>query len=179
MNMDMIFFIVFGVLSRLLPHPANMTAVGSIALFAGAKFDTKKAIIVTMATMLISDIALGLHPLMWATYGSLLLGVCVGKWIGRSVYFGRITGGILTSSIIFFVITNFAVWLTTPLYPKTVSGLAACYMMAIPFFRNSILGDLFYGYTFFFVFAAALGVAGFVRLKLRSTGLRYTTKQAK
>jgi hypothetical protein len=177
--MDMIFFVVLGILSRLLPHPVNMTAVGSIALISGAKLNTKKALIVTMATMLISDSVLGLHPLMWATYGSLLLAVCVGKWIGRSVHIGRITGGILTSSIVFFIITNFAVWLTTPLYPKTVSGLVACYIMAVPFFRNSLLGDMFYGYSLFFVYASVFDTAGFVRLMLRNADFRYSRKRAK
>jgi hypothetical protein len=144
--------ISIGVLSRLVPHPANMTAVGGVALFSGAKFGSWKALVVVFFTMLISDAIVGFHAVMWATYGSLALAILVGKWIGSSARVSKLVGGILISSLIFFVITNFAVWAKTPLYPKTLNGLIDCYTMAIPFFRNSIVGDMVYAPLFFGVY---------------------------
>jgi hypothetical protein len=150
--MEWIVVITIGVLSRLLPHPANITAVGGLALLTGAKYDSKKAILATLATMLISDIFLGFHSLMWATYGSMILAVLIGRWIGSTGRMSRIAGGTLFSSVIFFIITNFAVWATTPLYVKTFDGLITCFVMAIPFFRNSIIGDVVYTTMFFSVY---------------------------
>jgi hypothetical protein len=142
--------IAIGIASRLLPHPANVTAVGGLALFAGAKMDIQKAIIITLVTMVMSDIFLGFHSLMWATYGSMVVGVLVGKWIGKRVSTHHIIGGTLMSSLLFFIVTNFAVWAGTPLYPKTFNGLTTCYIMALPFFRNSLIGDCFYSFIFFY-----------------------------
>jgi hypothetical protein len=146
----MFILIAIGVLSRLLPHAPNMTAVGAVAFFSGAKFDSRKAVLATLAIMLISDMCIGFHSLMWATYGSMILAVFMGRWIGQKRGMGRIVGGVFVSSLIFFIITNFTVWATTPLYPKTIDGLITCYVMALPFFRNSIVGDMIFSFLFFF-----------------------------
>ncbi|OGG11689.1 hypothetical protein A2Z00_00680 [Candidatus Gottesmanbacteria bacterium RBG_13_45_10] len=147
--MEILSFIIIGIASRLMPHPANMTAVGAMALFSGAKFSFWKASVIVCTTMLITDMVLGLHSVMWATYGSMILAVLIGRWIGNSKHMSRIIGGVLVSSVVFFVITNFAVWATTPLYPKTANGLLTCYIMALPFFRNSLVGDMFYTIALF------------------------------
>ncbi len=147
--METLFFVILGVLSRVLPHPANMTAVGTVALFSGAKFDAKKAVIITMLTMFISDAVIGFHSLMFATYGSLVLAVFVGTWIRKHTNIRRIIAGTLLSSLIFFVITNFAVWAATPLYAKNLNGFITCFIMALPFFRNSLTGDTLYSISFF------------------------------
>jgi hypothetical protein len=157
-NVMEFFMISIGVLSRLLPHPANMTAVGALALFGGAKFDAKKAVLATLAVMLISDIVIGFHSLMWATYGSMVLAVLIGRWIGRKGKVRRIIGGTLLSSLVFFIITNFAVWAATPLYAKTMNGLITCYVMAIPFFRNSLVGDCLYSFLFFWGYEYVHGI---------------------
>lgn len=164
----MLTLIIFGVLSRLLPHPANMTAVGGIALFSGAKLEVKKAIIVTLVTMIISDVFIGFHILMWATYGSLVLAVLVGRWVNQRVTVGRIAGGVLLSSLLFFVITNFAVWGMTPLYPKTINGLITCYIMALPFFRNSLVGDFGYTFIVFGSFEFVLYIVGRIHMAFAS-----------
>ena len=147
--METLLFIILGVLSRILPHAPNMTAVGGVALFSGAKFNTKKAVTITLLTMLISDFIIGFHSLMFATYGGMILAVFVGKWISQRAGARRIIAGTFLSSAIFFVITNFAVWAATPLYAKTMNGFITCYIMALPFFRNSITGDLLYSISFF------------------------------
>jgi len=141
--------IFVGILSRLVPHPANVTAVGGLAIFSGARLEFKKAIIVTLGTMFLSDIILGFHSVMWATYGSLLLAVLLGKLVQNKRSIGWVAGLTLTSSIVFYLITNFAVWLVPgSMYPKTLEGLFQSYVMALPFFRNSLIGDT--GYTFIF-----------------------------
>lgn len=148
--MEYIIFIIIGVLSRLLPHLPNMTAVGATSLFMGAKYGVKKSIIVLFTTMLIADSVKGLHSVMWATYGSLFLTILIGKFIASKQNTRWIIGGAFLSSVLFFIITNFAVWLAPNfMYEKTISGLLACYTMAIPFFRNSIVGDMVYTALFF------------------------------
>ena len=148
--MEYIIFTIIGVLSRLLPHLPNMTAVGATSLFMGAKYGVKKSMIVLFTTMLIADSVKGLHSVMWATYGSLFLTILIGKFIASKQNMKWIVGGALLSSVLFFVITNFAVWLAPNfMYEKTISGLLACYTMAIPFFRNSIVGDMVYTALFF------------------------------
>ena len=133
-----------------MPHLPNMTAVGATTLFTGAKFGTKKSIIILFTSMLIVDCVKGLHSVMWATYGSLVLAVIIGGWVGRKQSIVRIVGGTLISSIVFFLITNFAVWLAPNfMYQKTIAGLVECYVMAIPFFRSSLIGDLTYISIFF------------------------------
>ncbi len=151
--MDILFLIFLGVVSRLAPHPANVTAVGGLAVFSGARVGVKKALVVTFGTMLLSDVILGFHSVMWATYGSLLLAVLLGKLVQNKRSIGWIVGATLTSSILFYLITNFAVWLVPgSMYPKTLEGLITSYVMALPFFRNSLIGDMGYSFIFFGAF---------------------------
>ena len=147
---DALFLIAIGVLSRIMPHPANFTAVGGIALFSAARFGFGKALFVTTATMLISDLLFGFHAVMWATYGSFFLAVCLGTLLKGKTRGIRIIGLSSLSSVLFYLITNIAVWLAPgSMYPKTATGLIACYIAALPFFRNSLAGDLFYTSAFF------------------------------
>lgn len=148
--MDTLLLIIIGVFSRIAPHPANVTAVGALAVFSGSRFSTTKALIITVGTMLISDAVLGFHALMWATYGSFAFSIFLASRFLRKQSFIRIAGVTLTSSIIFYLVTNFAVWVVPgSMYPKTFVGLAASYIMALPFFRNSLVGDFFYSAIFF------------------------------
>jgi len=94
--------------------------------------------------MICSDFILGFHPVMWATYGSFLITILLGRLLKEQNNWKLIGIIAFLSSCQFFILTNFAVWLTGLMYSKTVSGLFECYIMALPFFRNSLLGDLFY-----------------------------------
>lgn len=70
----------------------------------------------------------------------------IGLWLKKHKRVGFILGSSLFSSILFFIITNFGVWApSSNWYPHTLNGLIECYTLAVPFFRNTILGDL--GYT--------------------------------
>ncbi len=148
--MDTVLLIILGVLSRLAPHPANITAVGALAVFSGSKYGAGKALGITVATMLLSDAVLGFHAVMWATYGSIALSVLLATMLLRKQSVLRIAGVTFTSSILFYLVTNFAVWyMPGSMYPGTLAGLMDSYIMALPFFRNSLLGDFSYVTIFF------------------------------
>ena len=148
--MDTILLIIIGVLSRLMPHPANVTAVGALAVFSGSRYSTTKALAITVGTMLISDMVLGFHSVMWATYGSFALSVLLARHFLRKQSMIRIIGVTFASSILFYLVTNFAVWVIPgSMYPKTLAGLLDSYIMALPFFRNSLVGDFSYSAIFF------------------------------
>jgi hypothetical protein len=148
--MDTFVLIIIGVLSRLAPHPANVTAVGALAVFSGARYGRTKALIITVGTMFVSDVVLGFHAVMWATYGSFALSVLLAHLLLRKQSLSRIAGVTLASSILFYLVTNFAVWFVPgSMYPRTLAGLLDSYIMALPFFRNSLIGDFSYVALFF------------------------------
>jgi hypothetical protein len=92
--------------------------------------------------------------------------VALGLWLGRQRSGWRVAGFTLAGSLVFFVVSNFGVWLFQSMYPKSLEGLAACYIAAIPFFRNSLLGDAGYA-VLLFGGLAALELA-FVSLRERA-----------
>jgi hypothetical protein len=139
--------ILLAVLLRLLPHPPNMAPIAAIALIGGVYLDRRFALLIPFAALIISDAIIGFHSTIPFVYGSFLATGLIGMWLQSHKKIVFIAGGTLLSSIIFFIVTNFGVWLTGSgwYYPKTLGGLAECYTLAIPFFRNSLLGDI--GYT--------------------------------
>lgn len=147
-SIQILLFILIGVFSRIAPHPANMTAIGAVSLFSGLRIKGKSAFFVPLVTMFLSDMVLGFHSVMWATYSSLLVAVALGRWIKNHQSISWIFGATLFSSLSFFFLTNFAVWFEGFLYPKTFSGFVECFIMALPFFRNSLAGDAGYSIVF-------------------------------
>jgi hypothetical protein len=140
--------------SRLIPHPPNLTSVTAVALFGGAYFaDKRLAFLVPLAALFISDLILGFYSHIEFVYVSFALIVCIGLWLQtrRSAFY--IAGAVLASSVLFFLLTNFGVWAFDSMYPKTLEGLIACYVAAIPFFQNSLQGDLFFTAVLFGGFA--------------------------
>ena len=93
--------------------------------------------------MFIGDVFLGFHNTMFFTYISLLAAVALGLLISKFNFLQIIAAG-LTSSICFFIITNFGSWLTLEMYEKNLSGLVQSYILAIPFFHNTVLSTLLY-----------------------------------
>jgi hypothetical protein len=131
--------------TRLIPHYPNFTAVGAIALFGGTYLPNKKlAFIVPFVAMLLTDLIIGFHPTMWAVYLSFGLIVLIGLQISKNKKVTNILFATISSSLLFFIITNFAQWLSDPFYDKSGAGLVQCFTMAIPFFGYTALGDLFY-----------------------------------
>lgn len=141
--------------TRLIPHPPNFTAIGAMALFGGAYFSNKKfAFVIPLFAMFLSDLIIGFHNGMLSVYLSFVMIVGIGIMLSRNIKFKNVVAASLISSILFFVLTNFQMWLLSPLYTKNVSGLATCYAAAIPFFHYTILGDLFFVGILFGLFAA-------------------------
>ncbi len=141
--------VFFAVILRLIPHPANVAPIAAMALFGGVYLDKRYALIVPLTALFISDISLGFHNTMLFVYGSFLLTGLIGLWLKKHKSLRNIFLGALVSSLLFFLITNFGVWTVGTMYPKTASGLLESYILALPFFRNTIIGDLLYAGIFF------------------------------
>jgi hypothetical protein len=145
-------------LTRLLPHPVNFTPIAAIALAGGVYLDKRFALIVPLAALVLSDIFLGFHNTMFFVYGSFVLIGFIGLWLKSHKKPLPVLGSVLLSSTLFFIITNFGVWLTGGgwFYAKTWQGLVECYILAIPFFRNTCLGDLVFTGVLFGLFEILL-----------------------
>lgn len=141
--------IAAAVLLRLVPHVPNVAPIGAMALFGGAQLPKKHALTLPIGAMLVSDIFLGFHNTMVWVYASFILTVLIGMLLRSRVSAGNVILASLASSVLFYLITNFGVWLFGSMYPKTLSGLMQSYIMGLPFFRNTLLGDLFYNGVFF------------------------------
>ncbi len=151
-------FILTGVVFRLIPHAPNFTPIAAIALFGGVYFSKRLAIVLPLGAMIISDIFIGFYDIkiMSAVYGSFVLCAVLGIWLKSHKNWQTIGASAILSSVLFFLITNFAVWAFSPWYAKTFSGIVQSYFMALPFFRNSLLGDLFYTAVFFAAYELAI-----------------------
>jgi len=144
--------IMASMIMRVVPHPANFIPIGALALLSGVYIKSKWGILLPVAVMMTSDLIIGMHSLVLFTWGSFLVFGMIGWWIRKNKNIFRMIGGAISGSVIFYLVTNFAVWAFTPLYNKTATGLIDSYYMAIPFFRNAALGDLFYAGVFFGAF---------------------------
>ncbi len=134
-----------GASSRLLPHPANVVPIGAIALFAGLYMPRRIAIVATLLPMLLSDMIIGFYhwQMMISVYGCFAISIYIGSLIKQKTL-QNVVGATLAGSIIFFGVTNAAVWAFGSMYAKTFTGLMESHTMALPFFRNSLIGDLFF-----------------------------------
>ena len=142
--------ILLAAVLRLVPHPPNFTPIGAMALFSGAYLGRRAlAFAAPLGALLLSDLVLGFYHGMATVYASVALIVVLGSMALRRVAPIRVGAAALASSVLFFVITNFAMWLFSGFYPRTVAGLEACYIAAIPFFQNTVVGDLFYATLLF------------------------------
>lgn len=142
--------IALAIISRLLPHPPNFAPIAAIALFGGAMLSNRTlAFLMPFVAMLISDAVIGFHAHMPVVYGLFLITVLLGFALRDRVKMGSVIGASLFSSTLFFLGSNLAVWYGSAFYSQDWAGLMACYAMAIPFFQNTILGDLFYSGALF------------------------------
>ena len=145
--------IVLLAFSRLIPHPPNFTPILGMAIFSGAIINRKfLAYLVPLAAMLLSDLYLGFHSGMPIIYFTLAICVLIGTFIeSRVTIFNSIlviTGGVL----VFYLITNFAVWYGSGMYENSFSGLITCYVMGIPFLQNTFISSLMYGMGAFLIY---------------------------
>ena len=158
--------IIAGAFFRFIPHWPNFTPIAAMALFGGAYLGRKHlAFLIPFAAMFLSDLVLGLHKDMWAVYFAFGLTVMIGTWVRSNIKVKSIFAASVSASVIFFLLTNFASWLSSPFYPQTFAGLMQSYIaglaffnngsLGISFFLNEITGALFYNGVFFGAYALA------------------------
>jgi len=129
-------FVLLAVWFRLIPHPPNVAPITALALFSGASFRNKWfSIIFPLIAMILSDIVLGFGTITLWVYSAFIL-ITMFSWVTKELKWTSV----LISSLIFFIVSNFGVWVLS--YSHTIEGLITCYTMAIPFFGYSILGDM-------------------------------------
>lgn len=156
-----LFLIIAAALLRIARHfdflhlPPNFAPITAIALFAGARMEKRSlAVLVPLAAMVASDAIIGFYDarILASVYASFILSGALGMLIRKRVTLWRVSGSAIASSLLFFLITNAAVWLFSGMYPSTLAGLAESYSMGLPFFRFTLLGDLFYTIVIFGIY---------------------------
>jgi len=160
--------IVLAALTRLLPHPPNFAPITAMAVFGAIRYRSRwAAVIAPLLALLLSDLVRevlyrnglsrdwGLYRGMWVVYGTTALLVLLGRLAHGTRSPVAVAAATMGGSCVFFLVTNFAVWAGGSRYPHTAEGLAACYTAAMPFFRNSLLGDATYATILFGAWALA------------------------
>jgi hypothetical protein len=158
---------VFAAVLRLVPHPANLTPVGALGLYGGARLPLAQALALPLALMALTDVILhyavypGYPPFHPWVYASLAVNVLLGRLLLRRTQApAKVVAVTLLASLQFFLVTNFGAWLGSPLYPQDLGGLAACYTAALPFYGqqvpppfgflgNAVAGDLLFSTALF------------------------------
>jgi hypothetical protein len=138
--------------ARLLPHAPDFTPVAASALFAASVLRVRAlSVVVPLAGMILADAWLGFYDLriMAAVYGTLALPACAAWLSGRWRRPVMIAPVLVSSSLSFFLVTNFAVWAFSPMYAANAGGLLKCYIAALPFLQNMLTGNLFWGIVLF------------------------------
>ncbi len=171
------FLVGLDVAARLLPHAPNFTPVAASALFAASILRVRGlALVVQLAAMMVGDAVLGFYDwqVMAIVYGALSLPACAVCLSSRLRRPRMIVPVMLSSSLTFFLLTNFAVWAFSPMYAANPGGLVACYVAALPFLKYAIAGDLFWSAALFgtFWFAQNIGAAHGCGLNAEAVALR-------
>ena len=147
-NVFLVSLIFFAILSRFLPHPPNFTPIAAIALLSSKGFTNRWVVfLIPIVSLFISDLFIGLHATIPFVYISFILIALLGMYVKKINIVS-----VLLSSTIFFLVSNFGVWLLY--YPISTEGLVQCYTLALPFFLNTVLGDLVYGALLIYPFYA-------------------------
>jgi hypothetical protein len=160
--------IVLAALTRLLPHPANVAPITAMAVFGAIRYGNRwAAVLAPLLALFLSDLGLevlyrnglvsswGLHRGMWVVYGTTALIVLMARVARGTRSPAVIAATTLAGSCVFFLVTNFAVWADGTLYPLTAAGLDECFVAALPFFRNALIGDFAYATVLFGEWALA------------------------
>ncbi|MEK7510388.1 MAG: DUF6580 family putative transport protein [Patescibacteria group bacterium] len=165
MNTRFLFMFLFlgmglSIATRFLPHPPNFVSIGALSFFVGvyAVKVSRWYLLIPLVVMVVSDMFLGLYDwkIMAVVYMSFLATGLIGFLVARKRNLCTVILGSLGGALLFYLTTNFAVWAFSGMYPLTPAGLLTSYAMALPFFRNTILGDLFYTGLFFGLYESIL-----------------------
>lgn len=153
--------VILGVVMRLVPHMANFAPITAIALFSGVYLKKDYALVLPMAAMFVSDAIIGFDSLesRLTVYGSFLLVGLIGLLVRKKKNIATIAAGSIAGSVIFYLVTNFAYLYPPDMYPHNLAGVLSSYYNALPFFRNTLAGDLFYTGLLFGLYETALYAA--------------------
>lgn len=151
--------IIFAVFSRLLPHPPNFAPIAAVALFGGSVLPRKWAVSLPLLSMIVSDLFIGLHPLILFTWGSFMVIALLSNGFIKSIKPLVIGGASIGASVLFYLVSNFGVWLEGRMYSLTFTGLVDCYYHALPFFRYTLLGDIAFTALLFGLYVLAYKTA--------------------
>jgi len=142
--------IIFAAFTRLIPHPPNFTPIIAMGLFGGAYLkDSRLVFLIPLIAMIIADSFLGFHGMMFWVYGSLILISMIGILLKNRTTLKNCAVATLSGSLLFFLVTNFGVWIMSGFYEKSIVGLLTCYSMALPFFHNTLAGSIVYSAIMF------------------------------
>ena len=135
-------------LSRLMPHPDNFTPIIALAIMSSYFFrNINFSYTVMLFSMLLADFFIGFYSYMLFVYVSLFLIVLIFFKMSKKMNYKNLFIFSFFGSVIFFLISNFGVWLVGNLYERNINGLIECYFMAIPFFKNTIISTLIFSYS--------------------------------
>lgn len=149
-NIAILGIILAAIVSRFIPHPPNFTPMLALCLFFGSVVRNKKiSFAVPIIIMIVTDYFLGFHNILLWVYISMILIVLLGMNLINKIKTIPIILGVSLSSLLFYLVTNFGVWMGSNLYPKTLSGLLLCYSAGIPFLQNTIASNFFFSCIFF------------------------------
>ncbi|HEY4509919.1 MAG TPA: DUF6580 family putative transport protein [Candidatus Paceibacterota bacterium] len=159
----LLFATAISVAARLLPHPANFTPMAALALFAGvyAAKVSKWYLLLPLGAMLVSDLFVGFYEwqtmaVVYASFFAIgLIGLLTRMCETRFHTFYAVILAAVSGSVLFYLTTNFAVWAFSGMYAPTLDGLMFSYYMGLPFFKFTLLGDLFYVFLFFGIYEFA------------------------
>ncbi len=149
--------------SRIVPHPPNFTPVLAVGIFSGFYFrNLFLGTLIVIFSMFIGDLFLGFHSTMFFTYISLTVAVVIGFLIKKLKFKEILISGVV-GSLLFFLITNFGVWILSGMYENNLNGLLQSYLLAIPFFHNTLISTLIYLFVFklFFNFTVKKKIISF------------------
>ena len=162
----LVLIVLLAAFSRLIPHPPNFAPIGAMSLFGAAYFSRKYlAFVVPIAAMWLSDLLLNnviygqyfdhfvwfYNSFYWTCIAFVLIGF-IGFGLLKKVRPTNLLIASLSASVVFFLVSNFGVWVSGIMYPKTFSGLVSCYTAGLPFLKNTIIGDLAYSGALFGIF---------------------------
>ena len=145
---SLLFFVGLLILSRLIPHPPNFTPLLAGAVFLPFLLKDKTLIVaLPLVCLFISDLIIGFHNVMLWTYGAFfIIGITVINF--SKLNLKSLLGLSLAGPTFFYLITNFGVWLSSSSYAKDVYGLLECYVLALPFYGNSLFSTLLFSLLF-------------------------------
>lgn len=142
--------LAFSVIGRLLPHPANMTPVGGLAIWSGTRLSKLQSVGLVTGSMFIADFFIGFHWAMPQVYVTLIITTLAAHWLQPKTV-AQISLFTLISATVFFLTTNlvFYPWQASHMYSRDWVGQINAYIAALPFLRNSLIGDSAYTALFF------------------------------